>query len=99
MAAGAAGITTGDGAYRRTNPATRHSIEGHSTSPATGHEATTDRPWNADRSCGLVPAAKRGRDTPHRIRALRHGTTARPTSRFRMGCVSRTEGVRPAELT
>jgi hypothetical protein len=31
-------------------------------------------------------------------RSLKHGSTARRTSRFRMGCVSHTQGVRPPEL-
>src|SRR5216684_2100526 len=53
-------------------------------------------PWNADRSCGLIPASKTTtkRDTSRRIRTLKRGTTARRTSRFRMGCVSHTEEAR-----
>jgi hypothetical protein len=53
MAADAAGITTGDGACRRTSPATdtgattdRHSIE-----------ATMGRESIAERDCGLISAA------------------------------------------
>jgi hypothetical protein len=53
----------------------------------------------ADRNCGLAPAAESARDTLARIQPLRRGTTARRTSRFRMGCVSHTEGVRPPVLT
>jgi hypothetical protein len=90
MAAGAAGITMGDAASHRTSPATdtgattgRHSIE-----------VTMGRSI-ADRDCGLTSAAaETRRGTPHRIRPLKHGTTARRTSRFRMGCASRIGDVR-----
>jgi hypothetical protein len=82
---GRAGITMGDGACRRTNPATDTGV-------------ITARLWIADRSCGLISAAaETRRDTPRRIRALKRGTTARRTSRFRMGCASRTGGVRPPD--
>src|SRR6266511_3343035 len=90
MAAGAAGITMGDAAS-------------HRTSPATDPGATTGGHWidvficrtSADRDCGLTSAAaETRRGTPHRIRPLKHGTTARRTSLFRMGFASRTGDVR-----
>src|SRR6266576_2551614 len=90
MAAGADGITMGEAASHRTSPATytrattgRHSIE-----------VTMGRSI-ADRDCGLTSAAaETRRGTPHRIRPLKHGTTARRTSLFRMGFASRTGDVR-----
>jgi hypothetical protein len=49
----------------------------------------------ADRDCGLISAAaETRRGTPRRIPPLEHGTTARRTSRFRMGCASRIGDVR-----
>jgi hypothetical protein len=91
MAVGEAGITMGDVASHRTSPVTdtggttgRHSIE-----------VTMGHPSIADRDCGLTSAAtETRRGTPRRIRPLKHGTTARRTSPFRMGCASRTEDVR-----
>ena len=83
MAADAAGITMGDAVCPRTSPGT--------TGQGTG---VTTR--IAAHSCGLISgaAATRG-DTPHLIRATRHGTAARRTTRFRMGCVSLTRDVKP----
>jgi hypothetical protein len=91
MAVGEAGITMDDAASPRTSPVTdtggttgRHSIE-----VTMGHRAI------ADRDCGLTSAAaETRRGTPRRIRPLKHGTTARRTSPFRMGCASRTGDVR-----
>jgi hypothetical protein len=91
MAVGEAGITMDDAASHRTSQVTdtggttgRHSIE-----VTMGHRAI------ADRDCGLTSAAaETRRGTPRRIRPLKHGTTARRTSPFRMGCASRTGDVR-----
>jgi hypothetical protein len=89
MAADAGGITTGDGACRRTSPPTDTGV-------------ITGRLQSADQCCGLisVAAVETKRDTPHQIQPLRRGTTVRRISRFRMGCASRTQGqdVRPEAL-
>src|SRR4029077_6015350 len=76
MAVGEAGITMGDGASRRMNP-------------ATGIGVATSRP---DRGFDLIsaPAGTTG-DPPRRIRPLRPLITARRLTRFRTGYVSRTQ--------
>src|SRR6266436_5186237 len=81
MAVDAGFITMDDAACRRRSPAT------------TGQGVATTR--IADRGFGLTSAAVgTRRDTDHRIRALRRGTTARRITQFRMGYVSRTEDVK-----
>jgi hypothetical protein len=91
MAADAAGITTGDGACRRTSPA----MDTGATTDRHSIEVTMGRRSIADRGCGLISAAAgTRRGTPRRIPPLKHGTTARRTSRFRMGCASRIGDVR-----
>jgi hypothetical protein len=54
----------------------------------------TGLPHRPGLSCSLVSATEMRRGTPRRILPLRHGTTARRISQFRMGCVSRTEGAK-----
>ena len=89
MAADAAGITMGDGACRWTRPCTGATTGRHSIG------VTMGRPWIADRDCDLISAAgETRRDTPRLIQPLKRGTTARRTSRFRMGCASRTRDAR-----
>src|SRR6476619_1591849 len=81
MAVGEAGITMGDGASRRMNP-------------ATGIDVATRI---ADRVFGLISAAAgTSGDTPRRIRLLKPSITARRLTQFRTGYVSRTQDlVRP----
>jgi hypothetical protein len=104
MAADAAGFTMDEGACRcRHSPTTtsRHlqptTNRRHRPQPATSNRhhinaSTTSHQWNAGRSSGLIKTTTA--DIPRRIRPLKRGTTAHRTSRFRMGCASRTRDVR-----
>jgi hypothetical protein len=52
-------------------------------------------PWYTGRNCDWISTAEMRRDTPRRIRPLRHGTIARRITRFRTDCVSHIQDVRP----